>query len=80
MHCSGILEEGVWHYSSTPANVFSLVLKPPLFNICAQNCEYLKDAAGKTVVGEGLLCISWRLVVEDFSWKSQIVLCKVYSL
>lgn len=57
MHCSGILEVRVWHYSSTPANVFSLVFKPPLFNICTQNCKYLKDAAGKTAVGEGL-CIS----------------------
>jgi len=50
------------------------------FLTCTQNCKYLKDAAGKTVVGEGLLCISGPLVLEDYSWKSQIVLCTVYSL
>jgi len=48
MRCTGILEVRIWHYSSTSANVFSLVLKPPLFNMdtklqilercCWQNC------------------------------------------
>lgn len=67
MHYSGILEGRIWHYSSTPANVSCLVLKSLFFNICTQNCKYFKDAAGKTVVGEGLLCISGSLVLEDYS-------------
>ena len=78
MHCGGILEVRIWHYSSTPANVSFLVLKSPLFDICTQNCKYLKDAAGKTVVGEGLLCISGPLVFRRLFLKKSN--SSVYSL